>query len=193
MDKNTIFQSGFAVDGQDEQIMSMTYNYEPKLPTLTTFISANPTISFWSPSITASLIKQWLTIRYDTMELSFNKPIFQMQLGNTFSLSKGFMLNLDYTYTSLGNTQIYELTEHSHRFDIALRKSFFKDAMSVELRGHDLFREKDAAIGFTDIYTIYQSNIRDRRKVSLTLRYRFNSAASKYKGTGAGEDQKSRM
>ena len=116
-----------------------------------------------------------------------------MQLGNTFSLPKGFMLNMDYTYTSLGHTQIFELTEYSHRFDIALRKSFLKDALSLELRGHDLFREKDAAIGFTDIYTIYQSNVRDRRKASLTLRYRFNSAASKYKGTGAGDQQKSRL
>ena len=193
VDRNSIFQSGFAVEGQDEQIMTMTYNYEPAIPTLTSFISVNPTISFWSPSITASLIKQWLTIRYDTKELSFNKPIFQLQLGNTFSLPKGFMLNMDYTYTSLGHTQIFELTEYSHRFDIALRKSFLKDAMSLEIRGHDLFREKDAAIGFTDIYTIYQSNVRDRRKASLTLRYRFNSAASKYKGTGAGDQQKSRL
>lgn len=193
VDRNSIFQSGFAVEGKDDQVMTRTYNHEPGIPTLTAFVSASPTISFWSPSLTASLMKQWLTLKYDTKELCFNKPIFQLQLGNTFNLSGGFMLDVDYTYTSLGHSQIYELLEHSHRFDVALRKSLLKDAMSLELRGHDLFLEKDSSIGMTDIYTISQTNVRDRRKVSLTLRYRFNSAASKYKGTGAGEQQKGRL
>lgn len=193
VDRNSIFQSGFAVEGKDDQVMTRTYNHEPGIPTLTAFVSASPTISFWSPSLTASLMKQWLTLKYDTKELCFNKPIFQLQLGNTFNLSGGFMLDVDYTYTSLGHSQIYELLEHSHRFDVALRKSLLKDAMSLELRGHDLFLEKDSSVGMTDIYTISQTNVRDRRKVSLTLRYRFNSAASKYKGTGAGEQQKGRL
>ncbi|WP_177604445.1 hypothetical protein [uncultured Phocaeicola sp.] len=32
-----------------------------------------------------------------------------------------------------------------------------------------------------------------RRSIALTLRYKFNATKSKYKGTGAGESQKSRM
>lgn len=32
-----------------------------------------------------------------------------------------------------------------------------------------------------------------RRNIGITLRYKFNAAKSKYKGTGAGESQKSRM
>ena len=32
-----------------------------------------------------------------------------------------------------------------------------------------------------------------RRRVSLTLRYKFNAAKSKYKGTGAGQSQRDRM
>lgn len=32
-----------------------------------------------------------------------------------------------------------------------------------------------------------------RRTFSLTVRYKFNAAKNKYKGTGAGEAQKSRM
>lgn len=31
------------------------------------------------------------------------------------------------------------------------------------------------------------------RRVSLTLRYKFNAAKSKYKGTGAGQSQRDRM
>lgn len=32
-----------------------------------------------------------------------------------------------------------------------------------------------------------------RRNIGITLRYKFNAAKSKYKGTGAGDSQKSRM
>ena len=43
------------------------------------------------------------------------------------------------------------------------------------------------------IYEINQVNRRDSREFVFTLRYNFDSAKSKYKGTGAGEAQKSRM
>jgi hypothetical protein len=42
-------------------------------------------------------------------------------------------------------------------------------------------------------YMIKQKNIFGSREVVFTLRYKFNSAKSKYKGTGAGEQQKNRM
>ena len=32
-----------------------------------------------------------------------------------------------------------------------------------------------------------------RRRIRFTLRYKFNAAKSKYKGTGAGQEQRSRM
>ena len=88
---------------------------------------------------------------------------------------------------------VYQITEPMHRLDISLRKTFLKDALSVELRGDDLFQAKDVVKMVTDIYTIDQSSIRDSRRFSFTLRYKFNSANSKYKGTGAGNLQKSRL
>ena len=52
-----------------------------------------------------------------------------------------------------------------------------------------------AAIG----YFVYSGNRvlgfdqQSRRRFTLTLRYKFNAAKSKYKGTGAGQEQRSRM
>ena len=42
-------------------------------------------------------------------------------------------------------------------------------------------------------YNIYQKNSYDNREFSVTIRYKLNTAKSKYKGTGAGESQKNRM
>ncbi len=38
-----------------------------------------------------------------------------------------------------------------------------------------------------------QDNLMDTQKVKLSIRYNFNAAHSKYRGTGAGSDNKARM
>jgi hypothetical protein len=40
---------------------------------------------------------------------------------------------------------------------------------------------------------INQTNLFDTQKVKFSIRYSFNSAQSKYRGTGAGSDEKARM
>lgn len=190
---NAILQQGFAAEGNDKLIMSKTFNLEQGIPTLVAFVSVNPTISFWSPRFGASIEKQWLTMQYDSFEVNCNKPMVQLEFGNTFSFGKGFTLNADYTYISCGFWRDFEIIAPSHKVDVSVRKSFLNDALSVELRGHDLLQAKDDVFTQTNVYSILQYNIRDTRKASLTIRYRFNSARSKYKGTGAGEQQKSRM
>ena len=191
--KNAILQPGFPVDGAENQIMSTTINLQQGIPVIVAYISANPTISFWSPRWGVYMEKQWMTIVYDNKEVRCNKPIIQFEFGNTFSLGKGFTLNADYTYSTSGYWRDFHVVSPAHKVDVSVRKSFLKDALSLELRGHDLLLAKDDVDMETNIYSIYQDYIRDTRKASITLRYRFNSARSKYKGTGAGETQKSRM
>ena len=191
--RNAILQPGFPMDGNDKVIMTKTVNLEQGFPTLVAYISANPTISFWSPWLGASIEKQWLTIDYDSFKVNCNKPVVQLEFGNTFSLGKGFTISADYTYTTSGYWRDFNIISPAHKVDLSVRKSFFNDALSIELRGHDLLQAKDDVFMQTQVYSIFQDYIRDTRKASLTVRYRFNNARSKYKGTGAGEHQKSRM
>ena len=183
--RNAIIQPGFPVDGNDKQIMTKTVNLEQGIPTLVAFVSASPTISFWSPRLGASIEKQWLTMHYGSFEVDCNKPIVQLEFGNTFSLGKGFTLNADYTYTSSGFWRDFKVVSPAHKVDVSVRKSFLNDALTIELRGHDLLQAKDDIFMQTQVYSIFQDNIRDTRKASLTIRYRFNSTRSKYKGSGA--------
>ena len=43
------------------------------------------------------------------------------------------------------------------------------------------------------IIKLYQGNYYDRRRFVVTLRYKFNTTRSKYKGEGAGNAEKSRF
>ena len=86
------------------------------------------------------------------------------------------------------------MLSHIYFLDLSVQKSFMKDALTVELEGTDLFNSRyDNAMLRSGDYSIMQYNRYDTREVVLTLRYKFNSAKSKYKGTGAGESAKSRM
>ena len=42
-------------------------------------------------------------------------------------------------------------------------------------------------------HTISQTNRMDTQRVKLSIRYNFNTAQSKYRGTSAGSDSKNRM
>ena len=72
--------------------------------------------------------------------------------------------------------------------------SFLRDALSLELRGNDLFH------GSRNYWQTYfgsiiweQTNQWDTREFSITLRYKFNTTKSKYKGTGAANDELRRL
>ena len=72
-------------------------------------------------------------------------------------------------------------------------KAFLKDRLSFDLFIYDLF-------GHISHMNAHYGKMKDlivdglsTSKVSLTVRYKFNTTRSKYKGTGAGESQKNRM
>ena len=75
-----------------------------------------------------------------------------------------------------------------------LQKSFMNERLNCVLFANDIFRTSNNdmttyyAIGKTaqDIYSYTQC-------VGFTLSYNFNATRSKYKGTGAGNDEKDRL
>ena len=189
-----ILHWGTAPEDLENIIMLHYTNFGRNIPRVQAMLSASPTIAFWYPRLNVGVQKQWLEIDYLGNAAKLGKPIPFVGFGNTFKIPKGFMATLDYNYTGKGNQYIYELMKPTHQLDISLRKSFLNDALSVELKGVDLFKGRsDIVRMISDIYEIHQKNEFDSREFVLTIRYNFNSARSKYKGTGAGEQQKSRM
>ena len=64
----------------------------------------------------------------------------------------------------------------------------------VEAGISDIFEKSDNVVKlYKQSGYLEQTNIYDKRRVSVTVRYKFNPAKSKYKGTGAGNDEKSRL
>lgn len=191
--QNAIVHLGTHQEGNENGILLYNTNFDRDIPTLQAMLSASPTISFWYPRMTIGVQKQWLSVEYLGKEKDMSKPIPFLSFGSSFQIPKGFLLDFDYNFTGTGSQRIYELIKATHLLNISVRKSFLKDALSVELKGVDLFKTKQVVAMYSGAYEILQDNRNDSRGVFLTVRYKFNSANNKYKGTGAGEQQKNRM
>ena len=86
------------------------------------------------------------------------------------------------------------LDSHKFNIDLRLQKSFFSERLTAIFFANDVFktlREKGqatypVALMTKDAYVYTQ-------KFGISLTYKFNSTRSKYKGTGAGNDEKNRL
>lgn len=155
-------------------------------------LTFQPKIGIWSPSLTMAVTKQW----YD-MEIyggkSVSNPIGTFRFNNTFD-TKWVMLSILMNAATEGNVENMRMNRGKFRTDLSLYKSFLKDRLSVQLDVRDLFQDGQVP---TIIYSgamrsMYYSQ-KSERETSITLRYKFNVAKSKYKGSGAGQEQLRRM
>ena len=150
-----------------------------------------PSFGIWHPSFTASVTKQWLDMDAHDGKIS-NNPMAVFNFNNTFN-TKLAMLTWMMSYTTKGYERNIYLYKPKFCTNVSVYKSFLKDRLSFDLFIYDLF-------GHISHMNAHYGKMKDlivdglsTSKVSLTVRYKFNTTRSKYKGTGAGESQKNRM
>ena len=192
--KDWILNWGELVNEDASLTMLSQRNWDKSVPMFAAFLSASPKIGCWSPMLGIGMQKQWLTIDFFKESKTLDNPLFTASFNNTWELPLGFMLGLDSYIQSAGATQNIYFEKPNGYVNVSLRKSFLNDALSVELRGNDIFNTNKISYSmYSGDYYLYQKSVWDRQEFAVTVRYKLNAAKSKYKGTGAGNSQKSRM
>ena len=177
-------------------------NLDAPLRKLSFYLIATPTVGVWNPRYTVGLDKQFLTLTLEDpmveggqRMVNFGKPMFVAQLDNSFRFKRSWLLEAGYSYISRMNTGNSELYKPMQNASLSLQKSFMKDdALTFRLSWSDIFNSS-VQYARTDFgrYIIDQSNDNFNSCLTLRVSYRFNSASSKYKGTGAGESARNRL
>jgi hypothetical protein len=149
----------------------------------------------WTPQYNASLMKPWLTTTFNGHKKSFNHAMLTLQLGNIVSLPHDWLLQADFNMHTHGNTGSNILVNCTNpMLSLSISKDFFQHRLNVKLTGNDLF---NGGINHVMLYSnrmmFRKMEDNDSRCIQLSLRYRFNVTPSKYKGTGAGNAEKSRL
>ena len=178
-------------------------NIEEPFRTMAAYVSLTPTIGPWNLNYTFGIQPQWLSITVDDPRVaggkrvtSFNgNPIFFAQLFNTFTLKGGWQLELGGAVTTKGYTQNLYLKNPYVEVSAAVQKTLLKDgSLVLRLEASDLagMAHYDVDTDFGN-HTIMQTNKMDSQRIKFSIRYSFNTAQSKYRGTGAGANEKARM
>ncbi len=189
--------------GDEGVVLVKPRNIETPYRYMAVYVNMTPTLGPWTLNYTFGIQPQWLTINApDPREPSgirvtrFNgKPILVAQLLNTFTAKGGWQFELGGMAMSKGYTQNLYLRNVYFDLTAAVQKLLLQDgSLVLRLEGHDL-----AGAAHSDVnsdfgsHTISQTNLMDTQKVKFSIRYNFNRAQSKYRGTGAGADNKARM
>mgnify|MGYP002515830310 FL=1 len=170
---------------------------------LSCYLNASPTIGIWTMNYTVGIMKQWLDIDMsrqagyeEAKVVSFSrKPMFIAQTFNSFNFKNDWMVELGMEYHSKGFYQNVYLANTVCDLSCSVQKAFLRDkSLVVRLSASDLLWKQRSDVqsdyGFVNFI---QTNAFNTKKISLSVTYRFNSASSKYKGTGAGKDTASRI
>ena len=172
----------------------VTYKNINSLKWIVPFVSLAPKFGIWHPQLSVGFRKQWFTMETMAGNISLNKPMLIAQANNTFRFSKTLTGELDFSYQGPGHYQNIYLDYHQTALDISIVKTFFNGRLSIKLAGEDLLdRFRDGNLVYNHQVQLWQGNYYDRRRFVATIRYKFNTTSSKYKGTGAGNDEKSRL
>lgn len=175
-------------------ITQLQYKNLTSLKSISTMVSVAPNIGIWSPQFTLGLRKQWLDLDTPRGSINLGKPMVQAGLDNSFSLPLGITANINMNYRSMGDYQNVHINRNSYTLGLSITKSFFNGALDLKVEGSDLLHlNKDGNHMYSHRMDINQCNSYDTRELGITMRYNFNVAKSKYKGTGAGNAEKARL
>ncbi|MDE6452994.1 MAG: outer membrane beta-barrel family protein [Muribaculaceae bacterium] len=147
-------------------------------------------IRFWTPSVTAGMYRQWLTI--DSSR--YNKPIYSYYFDNTLSLPHGWTITANISGSSQGDMHTNRFRGSWFTMDASVGKTFLNKSLTVKLSATDIFNtaNNDWTMNTYGVFVNKRQSY-DRRGIALNIIYNFQPRKSKYKGSSAAEAEIKRL
>ena len=179
---------------EDPKVSVLTSRNIDNLPTLSAYITVAPKFGVWKPQLSAGINKQWLNLNPYGIDIKLNDPLLSASLNNIFELPNDFVINFDGSFLSKGHTTTGYLYKEKFVVNCGITKYFLDKSLQVKVAVSDILNQNRSAyqtvMPQSDFKNLYHF---DNREVGLTIRYTFNSAKSKYKGSAAGSDALNRF
>ncbi len=156
-------------------------------------VSLNPQFGIYQPRLTMGLLKDWVKIPSPVGFISPKRPIFLVQWNNNFQIQPTLTAQANLAFTSCGDKENVNINKANWQLYLSMTKTFLNERLSVQVAGHNLlgaYEDLNINYGLRSMRSITKN---DSRQLEITLRYKFNATQSKYRGTGAGQDERSRL
>lgn len=158
------------------------------------FIGGQFKFGIWQHRLNIGVMKQWLTLSVDRMPMKMNTPGIMFQWQNAIHLPLDIWLNVDaQLMTSMWDNNTKQSNTPWY-VNAKIYKGFFNDTLGITVEAKDLFdSSRRDVLMYSNAVQIAQKNFSSGRSIMLTLQYRFNTTNNRYRGTGAGNSEKSRF
>ena len=156
-------------------------------------LTASPEFGFYSPTLTLSYWQQNFDTQAYGLATKRNKPEWQINFRNWFTINKTTKAML---YLHYSTSYDYGFNHNAHEFNINARvqKTFLDGNLTVALFANDIFCNlRERWTGYYPVSTTAKDAYVYTQSVGASLTYNFNATNSKYKGTGAGNEEKKRL
>ncbi len=177
----------------DSPILVSTFrNFNPRRA-VGANIGADFTLGLWYCSGSVAFRHQWFSMPFKGGNINLDGNMYGLNLNNRLSLPWELKLNINYSmYSACNNYNTHY--RPTYGLNASLSRSFLKEALYVEFGANDILQKNSSTSTSYDNYILRQhTNIGDRRRFNLSLRYSFNATRSRYKGTGAGQSELNRL
>ena len=156
-------------------------------------LTASPKFGFYSPTLTLSYWQQNFDTQAYGLATKRNKPEWQINFRNWFTINKTTKAML---YLHYSTSYDYGFNHNAHEFNINARvqKTFLDGNLTVALFANDIFCNlRERWTGYYPVSTMAKDAYVYTQNAGVSLTYNFNATNSKYKGTGAGNEEKKRL
>lgn len=183
---------GRVYDEEKEIAIFQPANFDHQNRVYATLV-ASPKFGFWQPTATMHYYQQMFDAEKYGAPKKLNKPEFSFDIKSWFVINPTTKALIQASYTG-SNHWGFMYRGDNFTMDARLQKSFLNGRLMCTLYANDIFRTFENrvvtyyAIGKTD-----QTYYNYTQCVGLTLSYNFNATRSKYRGTGAGNEEKTRL
>lgn len=190
--KDAIEGTSFIYEKDPSVSIFTNINYDRK-EELNLSLILSPKFGFYEPTLSLMYQQQFFRVEAMGEYCNLNNPMGVFSLDNNFRFGKGWTANVMGVYSTRGESSVIVLKPNGY-VDLSVNKSLLDDRLNLRLKAADLFNSREES------YLIYAPHMwfdktakLNLRSVSLTVQYRFNASKSKYKGTGAANDELNRL
>lgn len=154
---------------------------------------ASPKLGFWQPTVTLHYYQQMFDAEAYGAPEKLNKPEFSFNLQSWFVINPTTKAVVQANYTGSNH---WGFMYRGSNFNVSARiqKSFLEGRLNATLYANDIFRTaRNKVTTYYEIGSTAQDVYNYTQQIGLTLSYSFNASSSKYRGTGAGNEEKNRL
>lgn len=177
----------------DQPICYMWWENVSRMHNLAASVVAAPKFSWYQPQYTLAFWQQRFDAAAYGIDHDMQKPQFMAYLQNRFMLGKKAFVCINLFGSTNYSATIGEQKAQAFA-DLKFYTPLGAGGWSLNININDLFYSRpERWSSYGNSVQLHKEEWANSRGVIATLTYNFNQQRSKYRGTGAGSDEKSRL